>query len=210
MSHGKINLVFFLPCLKTESNVTKHMTHPISVNMAWLLEFCLLSARIKKCASIYPKHIQFVIFFLSLVNLLWLDLYQICQYSEWVDILIKSYLLIQWVKKKFRAKKKKLLKKQSSPAKILILKVKLLNILSWRLHVPEMVNLPHCNILWSMTVWVPNLSGFHFLLFGWFCQREACNSGLLLRICASATQRQIWSKEGNYKSVLLCSLMCSR
>lgn len=63
MSHGKINVVFFLPCLKTECNVTKHMTHPVSVNMAWLLEFCLLSARIKKCASIYPKHIQFVIFF---------------------------------------------------------------------------------------------------------------------------------------------------
>lgn len=98
-------LFFFLPCLKTECNVTKHMTHPVSVNMAWVLEFCLLSARIKKCASIYPKHIQFLIFFLSLVNLQWLDLYQICQYSEWVDILIKSYLLIQRVKKNLELKK---------------------------------------------------------------------------------------------------------
>lgn len=63
MSHGKINLVFFLPCLKTECNVTKHMTHPVSVNMAWVLEFCLLSARIKKCASDLPKTFSVRYFF---------------------------------------------------------------------------------------------------------------------------------------------------
>lgn len=185
------------------------MTHPVSVNMAWVLEFCLpcLPESSNLLVSTQKYSVRIYFFLLGkLVMIGFIPNLPILRVSWHPDQII---FIDPTGPKKSRAKKKKLLKKQSSPAKILILKVKLLNILSWRLHVPEMVNLPHCNILWSMTVWVPNLSGFHFLLFGWFCQREACYSGLY---CSEFVHPQCRNKFDPRKEIIrayCCAVLCA-
>lgn len=63
MSHVEINVVFFLPYFKSVCNGTKHMTHPVSVNMAWVLEFCLPclpeSSNLLVSTQKYSVHIYF-------------------------------------------------------------------------------------------------------------------------------------------------------
>lgn len=61
--HMLKSMLFFLPYFKSVCSGTKHMTHPVSVNMAWVLEFCLPclpeSSNLLVSTQKYSVHIYF-------------------------------------------------------------------------------------------------------------------------------------------------------